>query len=260
MKILAVSVLLALFIATPALCGSLAESVFDEPVLTGPSLELGGDGIPQTFSSGQAYEAMSRSAFREAAWSLIVPGLAQHRMGREIRSSIYFAIDGITMLAIGGFLWKGYSDEKAYKDYAVAYAGISGTDYSSDYYEQIGQYMSSDGPGGYNEYIMREARDLYYPDLDAIDQYYASNMIPSDQSWQWRTVDAFRLYGDLRESSRSGYRRALYSVVFALTMRVVSTVDAVRLARSDVRAEKSAVSIDIEQRRDGLAISMGHSF
>jgi hypothetical protein len=255
-----VYLLITLFIATPALGGSLSESVFGNPLPAGPSLELDGKGTPQVPSGGSEYGSMSRSAFKEAAWSLIVPGLAQYRLGHEVRSSFYFAVEGITLLAIGGFLWQGYSDEKAYKDYAVAFAGISGTDHPDDYYEKMGRYMSSDGPGGYNEYILREARDLYYPDLDAIDQYYTSNMIAADQSWQWRTVESFQRYGDLRDNSRAGYRRALYSVVFAISMRVVSTIDAVRLARSDASGEKSTVSIGIEQRGNGIALSMSRSF
>jgi hypothetical protein len=251
------------FVAAPAMCASLDESVFGRPEPAGPALDLHGDGSSRLLPSARfavEYGPPTRSAFREAAWSLVIPGLAQHRMGREVRSSFYFALEGLTWLAIGGFLWQGYSEEQAYKDYAVAYAGIVGTDHADDYYEKIGQWMSSDGPGGYNEYILREARDLYYPNLDEMEQYYASNMIPSDQSWLWRTERAFSLFGDLRSSSRAAYRRALYSAVFALTMRIVSTVDAARLARSDIQAERSAFSLGIEQRGDGIALSMSGSF
>jgi len=181
-------------------------------------------------------------------------------MGHRVRSSIYFALEGISWLAIGGFLYQGYNEENTFKEYAVAYAGVEGTDNSDDYYELIGQYLSGEGPGGYNEYLLREARDLYYPDLDAMEQYYTSNMITGDENWEWRTEQAYDLYNDLRHRSRTAYRRALYSFVFAMTLRVVSTADAVRIARSDASSGRNAISLGIEQRRDVILLSVGRQF
>ena len=42
-----------------------------------------------------------------------------------------------------------------------AAASVPGTGHSKDYYEKVGGWISNDGPGGYNEYVRREARDLY---------------------------------------------------------------------------------------------------
>ncbi|MCK4236766.1 MAG: hypothetical protein KAX38_06580, partial [Candidatus Krumholzibacteria bacterium] len=70
-------------------------------------------------------------------------------------------------------------------------------------------------------------------------------------------------YGVLRSGSRSSYRRALYSAVFALALRVVSTVDAVRLARGEDRSggkHESDVSFDLGRRSGGLSISFKKSF
>lgn len=250
-------------LAAPARGGSISESVFRETAPSSPVLELhDGRSIQSPLGrySSAEYSSTTGSAFREAAWSLLVPGLAQHRMGRRVRSSIYFALEGISWLAIGGFLWQGYNEENTFKEYAVAYAGVEGTDNSDDYYELIGQYLSSDGPGGYSEYLLREARDLYYPDLDAMEQYYTSNVVTGDESWEWRTEQSYDLYNDMRHSSRTAYRRALYSFVFAMTLRVVSTADAMRIARSDIQSERNEISLGIERRRDGVLLSVGRQF
>ena len=253
--------LLFSFLATPARGGSISESVFRERVPSLPLLELGdGPESPIDRYSSIEYSQTTGSAFRQAAWSLLVPGLAQHRMGRRLRSSIYFALEGISWLAIGGFLWQGYNEESTFKEYAVAYAGIEGTDNADEYYELIGQYPSSDGPGGYNEDLLREARDLYYPDLDAMEQYYTSNMITGNESWEWRTDRAYDLYNDMRHRSDTAFRRALYSFVFAMTLRVVSTADAVRIARSEAPSGRNAISLGVEQRRDGILLSVGRQF
>lgn len=247
--------------AAPVRGGSISESVFREMAPPSPALDLGDGPVSaiDRYSSAE-FSQTTGSTFRQAAWSLLVPGLAQHRMGRRIRSSIYFALEGISWIAIGGFLYQGYNEENTFKEYAVALAGIEGTDNPDEYYELIGQYPSSDGPGGYNEYLLREARDLYYPDLDAMDQYYTSNMITGDESWEWRTDKAFELYNDMRHRSDTAYRRALYSFVFAMTLRIVSTADAVRIARSEPPSERNAISLGVERRRDGILLSVGRQF
>ena len=241
--------------------GSISESVFGDMEVRSPALELDGGGelaIDRFADTGNVIS--NRSAFKQAAWSLLIPGLAQHRMGRRIRSSIYFALEGISWLAIGGFLYQGYNEENAFKEYAVAFAGLDGTGYADDYYELIGQYPSSDGPGGYNEYLLREARDLYYPDLDAMQAYYDSNVITGDENWEWSTDRALELYNDMRHRSDTAYRRALYSLVFAMTLRVVSTADAVRIARSEAATDRNPISLDLERRRDGMLLSVGRRF
>jgi hypothetical protein len=251
-------------IAAPAFGGSLDRSVFANALFETPSFELEGDGGGEaslrSAAFAQEYAQPPRSAIREASWSLIIPGLAQQRLGHRTRSRIYYAVEGLTWLAIGGFLWQGYSEENSYREYAVAYAGVSDTDHSDDYYEIIGQYISNDGPGGYNEAVLREARDLYYPDLDAMEQYYASNSITGSESWLWQTERSLGLYADLRDSSRTAYRRALYAAVFAVAMRMVSTIDAVRLARADIDAESRGLSLGVEPIRDGMGIFVGGSF
>lgn len=251
-------------IAAPVFGESLGRSVFDLTSFETPSLELGaGSGKAASLRSpafSEEYARPARSAIREALWSMMIPGLAQQRLGHRTRSRVYYAVEGLTMLAIGGFLWQGYTEEGSYKEYAVAYAGVSGTDHSDDYYEIIGQYISNDGPGGYNEAVLREARDLYYPDLEAMEQYYAANIITGSESWLWQTERSLDLFADLRDSSRTAYRRALYATVFAVAVRIVSTVDAVRLARADIEAENRGLSLGVEPVRDGMGIFVGGSF
>jgi hypothetical protein len=184
-------------------------------------------------------------------------------MGKRIRSRIYFGLEGAAWVAIGTFLAQGYARENAYKDYAAAYAGVSGTSYSDDYYETIGMFLSNDGPGGYNEYVRREARDLYYPDIDAMNSYYDANSIGGAEAWRWESDRTFSRYNHLRDGSRSSYRRALYAGFFALALRVVSAVDAVRLARGNGQNPESgagAMSMKINHQPGGFRISVKKSF
>lgn len=203
------------------------------------------------------------SPLRMGAASFLLPGLGQQRMGRTLRSKIFFSLEGLAWISVGSFLWQGYERENAYQDYAMAFAGVTGTGHSDDYYETIGEFMSNEGRGGYNEFVRREARDLYYPDRDAMEQYYDANKIDEGMGWRWETEGAFDRYNVLRDGSRSSYRRALYAGMFALALRIVSSVDAVRLARtssSPDKGEGGGISLDIERKRGGFCVSLKRAF
>lgn len=195
--------------------------------------------------------------------SFLLPGLGQYRMGHKTRAKIYFALEGINWIIFGTSMIQGYSREQEYEEYAVVYAQVTGTGHSSDYYSTIGEYMSNYGPGGYNESVRWDARDLYYPDAEAMDAYYEANAITGSMSWRWRTEDAFKNYNVLYDGSSSAYRRALYSVMFALSLRVVSGIDAIFLARKADSApveEPGGVSLGVEPRPGGFALSVSGSF
>jgi hypothetical protein len=249
-----------------------AESVFDAGRLTPPALRIESPGDARGFDAGgavpagAAYEtgesAKGISVKSAAAWSLLLPGLGQQRAGHALSAKIYYGVEAATWITVGSFLWMGYDRENTYKDYAVVFANVRGTDHSKDYYRTIGEHLSSDGPGGYNEALRREARDLYYPDVGAMESYYQARAMTGDESWAWRSEGDYRRYGDIRDGSRFAYRVALYSAIGALALRIVSAADAVRIVRIDRRpaASEGATSIGFERQPQGFAFCVQRSF
>ena len=200
--------------------------------------------------------------FKAGASSLLLPGLGEQRLGRALRAKFFFGLEAVSWLSIGSSLWIGHSREVSYKDYAVVYADVRGTDHSNEFYKTIGRYMSNEGPGGYNESVRREARDLYYPDVEAMEAYYRDHVITGDESWRWRTDDVHRRYAVLRDGSRYAYRVALYCAIAAAALRVVSAADAVRIARIEEHraAHASTVSLGFEQKPRSIALYLQKSF
>ena len=222
-------------------------------------------GVLKVGLSGEEYtgtDFAGRSAAKEALLSFLLPGLGQHRMGHTMRSKIYFGLEGIAWISAGAFYWQSVARKDAFEEYAVAYAGVSGTGLSDSYYELIGEYMSNDGPGGYNEYLLIEARELYYPDMEAIEAYYEANMITGDESWRWESDTAFIRYNSLWSGYDLAKNRIVYTLFFALGVRVVSMVDAFRLAGGGGDAWESDrdMSIGIDPGPDGFRLTMCRSF
>lgn len=259
---------LTLLGAAPAL----AESVFDgSSAAPPPFAPPPGAGAP-ALSTGMAGEAAREATAANAPAqpdmgvalrSFLVPGLAQQRLGRTTRARVYYGLETLTWIAAGSFLYAGHSRERSYKDYAVVFAGVEGTDRSDDYWEHIGEYLSNDGVGGYNETVRRDARDLYYPDVAAMNTYYRANAYEGADAWSWRSSAEFYRYGKLRDDSRFAYRYAIYSVFFAAALRVVSVADAVRIVRLESRRAPETgegTSLGIEPTPGGAALCVRRSF
>lgn len=275
MRRLFITLLATLLISSSVTGASFGNSVFDGYETGPPSLRINGAG--GSFSVGYAQRLLSDGLERgyaremqpqyslaaEAGYSMLIPGLGHYQMGHEVRAKAFFGLEALTWFVIGASLWQGYKQEEGYKDYAVYYAGVDGTDHAGDYWEAVGSYSSNDGPDGYNEAVRREARDLYYPDVDMINGYYEEHKITGGLSWSWQSERDYDRYNDLRHGSTQSYRRALYAVVFGLTMRVVSAIDAVRIAKSEnAKAEEKSgdISLQFERRPGGLAVSLVTSF
>lgn len=277
MKKLTACLVLICLASASAPAAARAESVFDARALganeprfdAGPVAQRFG-GLPHAgiasfdlAAAGSSQEpSRDVSAGRAALLSLLLPGLGEQRLGATLRAKVFYGLEGLAWLSCGSFLWMGYSREESYHDYAVAFAGVQGTDHSDDFYEAIGKYLASDGPGGYYETIRRDARDYYYPDVAAMEAYYRANAMSQEGSWSWESLEVFRNYASLRSGSRTAYRVALYSAVFAAALRVVSAADAVRLARMDDRSRDNdpAVSIGLERMPRGVAVYLQRSF
>jgi hypothetical protein len=211
---------------------------------------------------GGSLSGLYRSPAKEAGLSFLLPGLGQHRMGNDLRAKVYFGLEGVGWVAAGAFFYQSLVRRDEYEEYAMAYAGLSGTGYDETYYETIGNYISNDGPGGYNENVLREARNLYYPDKAAMDAYYEENIMTGDMSWRWETDNVYRNFRELFAGSDTSRRRAVYALFFVVGLRVVSMVDALKLARdSNERMDREpGISIHVEPERDGFRMSLCRSF
>ena len=184
-------------------------------------------------------------------------------MGKSVRSKIYFVLEGAAWVGLGTFMWQSIARKNAYEDYAVAFAGVNGTDRADDYYENIGNYLSNDGVGGYNEDVMRDARDYYPDDRDAQLDYISKNSITGDEGWLWETEGAYDRYNSLRKGSNSAERRAIYTLFYMLGIRLISSVDAGRMALKNNNSgtePKSDTSISIEQKSSGVSVFLNRAF
>ncbi len=237
MKTLATLLAACLLGATgaPALCaGGLAEAGPYGPRPLSIS-------AARSFAVGGPWEYAGRYAeggttTREASTgdlflSALLPGLGELRTGHRTMAAIHFAAEAAVWTTFAVFRVQGELRRDDYIEYAEVFAGIrDASDRSDGYFKDLARYARSDpGPDSYNEKEVRDtARALYPDDLEARQRYIEANEITGDKAWNWETVDNWRTYRNLRESSELSFQRSRFCIAAAVANRIASVIGLTR--------------------------------
>jgi hypothetical protein len=198
-------------------------------------------GQPDFYLTGGGSNPVDRVSVRRAVlYSFLLPGLGDYYLGRTGRARLFWLAEATIWTSFIVFETQGYLRENGYKDYALAYAGISGTNHSDDYYRIISQFNSSDD---YEASIKQDGRYELYPNDNYwnLEQYYLTERISDFESWAWAGVDKRRAFWDIRQGSRLARRRALYAAAAGLANRLVSSLMTFKTAR-DLRVDEEVSS------------------
>lgn len=196
--------------------------------------------IDLEFNELQPGERIGSASQSKAVWySLLLPGLGDYYLGHKTRAKAFFIAEAAIWTSFIVFEVQGHLREDGYKDFATTFGGVTGSDYSDDYYRILSQYNSLQE---YEEAIKKDGRYELYPDAGytALQNYYLSQRISDVEPWQWPSDEKRREYRSIRKGSRQAYRRAMYSVASGVANRIVSSLFALKTARDLSRDDLSA--------------------
>lgn len=188
--------------------------------------------------------------------SALLPGWGQMHLGHNTRGIIFMSLDALTWAGVGLSYLEGTFNRDDYKWLAVSEAGISVSDRSGDFLDDMSDFNSS---AEFNDYIHRLARYYYPDDPDAQRAYYDSHSLSGDDSWNWSSDAARNQFADRLRDSRQWFRRSMYIAAFAVVNRVVSAIDASLL---DERQPGVYTSLSFPEYRDfsSVRFSIGARF
>lgn len=168
---------------------------------------------------------------RAILYSLLLPGLGDYYAGHKSRATLFFIADAALWVSFFTFQVQGHQREESYKDFAVQFAGISGTDHTDDFYSTIGQFNSSDD---YEADFKKESRPVIWPDVgyEALERYYLENRLADFEEWAWQSSDLRIDYREMRSASKVSYRRSGYIVAVLVANRLVASVFAYHAVKS----------------------------
>ena len=110
------------------------------------------------------------------------------------------------------------------------FAGVSG-DAGSVYWDDVSDFMRSEGAASYNESIRREARSLFPDDLEAQEAYVAANGYYGREAWEWESEERFREFRRLKHNASVSFRSAFFMTGLAVLNRAVSAIDSAWMVR-----------------------------
>ena len=169
---------------------------------------------------------------RAMLYSLLVPGLGQQIAGRDERARVFYGIEAAIWTSFIAFRLQGDTRKDRYIEFANFAAGIDPSGKDDDYWRTLSQFVRSDpGAGSANELIRREARALYPDDREAQEAYFQEHGYFGGDAWDWQTRENLERYRTLRSRSIDSYDRAEFSIGLAIAHRIVSMIDAARVAR-----------------------------
>ncbi|MCP4632641.1 MAG: hypothetical protein GY855_06920 [candidate division Zixibacteria bacterium] len=166
-----------------------------------------------TWNEPEESQTAKKSGLKAGALSLILPGAGAYYLDRKSRAAVFFGTEAAIWSGYFAFKVWGNWKEDEYKSYAAEHASANVKDKDVKFFERMQFYESRDWFNIIEGLRFGEA----YPYTDF---YY----------WHWDNDQSWKKYRDIRNSSRQADRNADFMVGVALLNRVVSFVDALRLA------------------------------
>ena len=189
------------------------EAGIQNPVL---SSEYRVSGIKNQVSSFQDLSSEKKSPALAVLYSLLLPGMGELYANRYDSGKYFTIADGVLWGVFAGFNIYGNWQEKNYKSFAESKGGVILNGKDSDYYANIGTYLSID------EY--NAAMDLQ----GNFNKVYN----PATHHWKWDSNDQRREYRGMWSSSEQAFNNERFAVGALILNRVISAINAVRLVNS----------------------------
>jgi hypothetical protein len=179
--------------------------------------------------------------------SLLLPGLAQYRMGEKERGLAFLTLEAALWTSFTAFRIQGANREDSYVEMAELFAGISpNAPKDEDFYKALSNWPSSEL---YNEIVVRRlARNEAGDDIEGREVYYEENRIQGDEIWNWSSEVARTEYRTKRTEAQRSFKRSRNMIGLAVANRVVAMIDAVLLSN---RLRGSEYGLEVTQSRHG---------
>lgn len=178
--------------------------------------------------------------------SAVLPGWGQLYTGHTSRAKGFIAAEAAIWLGYGVFTVQGNLRQDDFKDYAREFAGVR-ANAGDQYWDDVSDFIRSEGYDSYNEAIRSDARSLYPDDLEAQRRYFAANGYFGELAWEWEDIDRFVEFRHRKHSAAVSFRSAFFMSGLAILNRAISAIDSAWMARRHNRGivDEPAVRLSI---------------
>ena len=231
--------ILAILASTWLLANSLIARAAESVAKKGDSIDsVAAVTVPETGSAGDRESPErparpQRKSLKKAFFlSLLLPGAGEYYSGSKAQARAFLGAEAAIWSFAGYSKFQGEMWRRDYRNYAALKAGANPLIGEDLYYQSIYEYPTS---AIYNEEIWAEARLMYPDDPQAQAAYVSDKLYTGQDDWAWQTAAEWYQYRGLRVKSQEALHRISYSYAAALLNRLLSSVNATRLARQHNR-------------------------
>ena len=155
-----------------------------------------------------------KSKWKAAGLSLLIPGLGQAYAGSGTRARVFLIGEGMAWASFAAFRVYGSWRATDYRVFAAEHAGVTLNGQPDVFFRDIGAFSGSDA----------------YNFVQQLSQGAGARTYTGLNTWAWDTDASRKGYLTLRRSSRRAQARSVYVVGFALMNRLISAIDASKVA------------------------------
>lgn len=215
-------------------------------------------------ASSAAYEP--RSASKAFFLSFLLPGLGQTYCDRDGRALAFYLGEAGLWTTFAVLKIQSNTREEDFEVWATEFSGakIHGYDRDEEFYQTISRYLSSDE---YNFEIKAIARLIYPGDTQEVRAqqlaYIDENSARGDDTWEWVSPEKRNDFRVIRHRSVEADRRAEWTLGALVLLRVLSAIDAARVAvhaNRDHGVVGLSASPSFPSGEPGLALAYSRSF
>jgi hypothetical protein len=212
----------------------LPPSEFSSPVIAQSDPQKPASGFSEV---QQAKERTFKNPWRAFLMSAVLPGTGEHYAGAGLKSKVFFISEVGLWSALISFRHLGNWRKDDYQLQAAIAAGADVDGKDDRYFDVLGFYDSRED---YNKVAgAYDHSRVYYPDT-------------KDYFWKWESTDARMKYRDLKNDSKSYYRKANFSLGLILANHLISAADAYWSAKRFNRHVESGFSgVDLKLLPEG---------
>jgi hypothetical protein len=166
--------------------------------------------------------------YQAALMSALLPGLGEAYTGHTTRALLSGGAEAAIWISYATFKVQEDNREDRSREFANYYAGAL-TNGDEDYYKAVGQFVRAEGPGMWNEFVRRQARDTG----EIVGREYTGS-----EAWAWTSDQRFIDYRELRRDQLTAEDHAQAALACAIVNRVISVVSVSQAVRSDHKREQ----------------------
>ncbi|HID32039.1 MAG TPA: hypothetical protein EYP24_01515 [bacterium (Candidatus Stahlbacteria)] len=163
--------------------------------------------------------------------SALLPGLGELTMKKKNKAKTFLFAEASIWFLYGSMTLYARKYRTASRSYAAHYAHANINNDSEEYFDLVERYQSADL---YNEYVLRDAIDLFPGDYEKQQEYLKEHGIFGDDKWCWDSNDERLHYWYLRRTMRDALRKVSYATGLLIANRIISMIDVAIFTRVEV--------------------------